>query len=97
MNESLNQKSLNLFFNEELYLLNSVVDDIWVVYGSFIGYKIGFFNSIKLYLTILFLQKVCGFDSGIDIVIEVVSHFFPTNKNKNNKNKNNKNNKNKNK
>ena len=50
--------------------------------GAFIGYKIGFFNSIKLYLTILFLQKVCGFDSGIDIVIEVVSHFFPTNKNK---------------
>jgi hypothetical protein len=71
-------------------LINSVFDDIWVVYGSFIGYKIGFLNSIKLYLTILFLQKVFRLTSGIDIVIEVFSYIFSIKKN-NKKNKINKN------
>jgi hypothetical protein len=51
------------------------------VYGSFIGNKIGFFYTIKLYLTILFIQKGIGYKSGIDIVIEVFSFIF-NNKNK---------------
>ena len=54
-------------------LLNSVIDDICVVYGAFIGRKIGYLNSIKLYLTILFLQKSIGYKSGIDIVTEIFS------------------------
>jgi hypothetical protein len=74
-------KNLGYKYPEDT-LLNSVVDDILVVYGSFIGYKIGFLNSIKLYLTILFLQKVFRFKSGIDLVIEAYTHIFSINKNK---------------
>jgi hypothetical protein len=69
-------------------LLNSIVDDICVVYGSFIGNKIGFFNSIKFYLFILFIQKGIGYTSGIDIVFEVFSFLFPNAKKNKNKNKN---------
>jgi hypothetical protein len=54
-------------------LLNSVIDDICVVYGAFIGIKIGYLNSIKLYFTILLLQKSIGYKSGIDIVTEIFS------------------------
>lgn len=66
-------------------LLNSIVDDICVVYGSFIGNKIGFFNTIKLYLTILFIQKRIGYTSGIDIVIEAFTYIFSFNKKNKNK------------
>ena len=62
-------------------LLNSVIDDICVVYGAFIGKKIGFLNSIKLYLTILFLQKSIGYKSGIDIVTEIFNFLLKKNKN----------------
>jgi hypothetical protein len=82
---NLNRK-LGYKFPEDT-LLNSIIDDICVVYGSFIGNKIGFFNTIKLYLTILFIQKGIGYKSGIDIVLEAFRFILPINKNKN-KNKN---------
>lgn len=68
-------------------LLNSIVDDLCVCYGSFIGLKIGILNSIKLYFTILFLQKISGLQSGIDLVIESVTNILPTNNKNKNKNK----------
>jgi hypothetical protein len=68
-------------------LLNSIVDDLCVGCGSFIGNKIGFYKSIKLYFTILFLQKNFGFSSNIDLIIEQIPILVKLFKNnKNNKN-----------
>ena len=83
-------KNLGYQFPEES-LLNSIIDDLCVVCGSFIGIKIGFYKSIKLYFTIIFLQKIFGFSSNIDLIVEqihILVKLFKNNKNnKNNKNK----------